>query len=63
MKHFAELINALESTNKTNAKIDAIIDYFDMVEKIDDKDVFDKISTDESMNQRFKLGDPRRIES
>ena len=42
---------------------DAIIDYFDMVEKIDDKDVFDKISTDESMNQRFKLGDPRRIES
>ena len=24
MKHFAELINALESTNKTNAKIDAI---------------------------------------
>jgi len=29
MKHFAELINALESTNKTNAKIDAIIDYLE----------------------------------
>lgn len=27
MKLFADLINALESTNKTNAKIDAIIDY------------------------------------
>ncbi|UOE39362.1 ATP-dependent DNA ligase [Chryseobacterium oryzae] len=29
MKHFAELINALESTNKTNAKIDAIVDYLE----------------------------------
>lgn len=29
MKHFAELINALETTNKTNAKIDAIIDYLE----------------------------------
>ena len=29
MKHFAELINALESTNKTNAKIDAINDYLE----------------------------------
>ena len=29
MKHFAELINALESTNKTNAKINAIIDYLE----------------------------------
>ncbi|MDQ0594189.1 DNA ligase-1 [Chryseobacterium ginsenosidimutans] len=29
MKHFADLINALESTNKTNAKIDAIIDYLE----------------------------------
>lgn len=29
MKHFAELINALESTNKTNAKIDAVIDYLE----------------------------------
>ena len=29
MKHFAELINALESTNKTNSKIDAIIDYLE----------------------------------
>lgn len=29
MKNFAELINALESTNKTNAKIDAIIDYLE----------------------------------
>jgi DNA ligase-1 len=29
MKHFAELINALESTNKTNAKIDGIIDYLE----------------------------------
>jgi len=29
MKYFAELINALESTNKTNAKIDAIIDYLE----------------------------------
>ncbi|MPT33409.1 MAG: ATP-dependent DNA ligase [Chryseobacterium sp.] len=29
MRHFAELINALESTNKTNAKIDAIIDYLE----------------------------------
>lgn len=28
MKHL-ELINALESTNKTNAKIDAIIDYLE----------------------------------
>ena len=27
MKHFATLINALESTNKTNAKIDAIVEY------------------------------------
>jgi DNA ligase-1 len=29
MKNFADLINALESTNKTNAKIDAIIDYLE----------------------------------
>ena len=29
MRHFAELINALESTNKTNAKIDAIIEKID----------------------------------
>ncbi|MDR2238125.1 MAG: ATP-dependent DNA ligase [Chryseobacterium sp.] len=29
MKHFADLINALETTNKTNAKIDAIIDYLE----------------------------------
>ncbi|GAA4165856.1 ATP-dependent DNA ligase [Chryseobacterium ginsenosidimutans] len=29
MKHFADLINVLESTNKTNAKIDAIIDYLE----------------------------------
>lgn len=29
MKHFAALINSLESTNKTNAKIDAIIDYLE----------------------------------
>ena len=27
MKHFAELISALESTNKTNAKIDAMVHY------------------------------------
>ncbi|WP_312089555.1 ATP-dependent DNA ligase [Chryseobacterium sp.] len=35
MKHFAELINALESTNKTNAKIDAIVDY---LERASDED-------------------------
>ncbi|BAP31601.1 DNA ligase [Chryseobacterium sp. StRB126] len=29
MRHFAGLINALETTNKTNAKIDAIIDYLE----------------------------------
>lgn len=29
MRHFANLINALETTNKTNAKIDAIIDYLE----------------------------------
>ncbi|KQR94627.1 ATP-dependent DNA ligase [Chryseobacterium sp. Leaf180] len=29
MRHFAELINAVESTNKTNARIDAIIDYLE----------------------------------
>lgn len=29
MRNFAELINALESTNKTNAKIDAIVDYLE----------------------------------
>lgn len=29
MKHFADLINALETTNKTNAKIEAIIDYLE----------------------------------
>ncbi|ROI05895.1 ATP-dependent DNA ligase [Chryseobacterium sp. G0240] len=29
MKHFAELINALETTNRTNAKIEAIIDYLE----------------------------------
>lgn len=29
MKNFATLISALESTNKTNAKIDAIIDYLE----------------------------------
>ena len=29
MKNFAELINALESTNKTNAKIDAILNYLE----------------------------------
>lgn len=27
MKHFAELISALESTNKTNAKVDAMVHY------------------------------------
>lgn len=35
MKHFAELINALESTNKTNAKIDAIIDYLERAPEAD----------------------------
>jgi len=29
MKHFADLINALETTNKTNAKIEAITDYLE----------------------------------
>lgn len=29
MKHFAQLISSLESTNKTNAKIDAIVDYLE----------------------------------
>ncbi|AZA83603.1 ATP-dependent DNA ligase [Chryseobacterium lactis] len=29
MRHFADLINALETTNKTNAKIDAILDYLE----------------------------------
>nr|WP_315028574.1 ATP-dependent DNA ligase [uncultured Chryseobacterium sp.] len=29
MRHFADLINALETTNKTNAKIEAIIDYLE----------------------------------
>lgn len=29
MRHFADLINSLETTNKTNAKIDAIIDYLE----------------------------------
>ena len=29
MRHFAELINALETTNKTKAKMDAIIDYLE----------------------------------
>lgn len=29
MRHFADLINTLETTNKTNAKIDAIIDYLE----------------------------------
>ncbi|KPE50925.1 ATP-dependent DNA ligase [Chryseobacterium indologenes] len=29
MKHFADLINALETTNKTNAKIEAIMDYLE----------------------------------
>ncbi len=28
MKQFAELINAIEITNKTNAKIDALVDFF-----------------------------------
>lgn len=36
MRHFAELINALESTNKTNAKIDAIVDYLERAPE-DDK--------------------------
>ncbi len=35
MRHFADLINALETTNKTNAKIDAIIDY---LERAQDED-------------------------
>ncbi|MEO5790161.1 MAG: ATP-dependent DNA ligase, partial [Gelidibacter sp.] len=30
MKHFSELISAIEITNKTNAKIDALVDYFKM---------------------------------
>ena len=29
MKHFAQLISSLESTNKTNAKIDAIVNYLE----------------------------------
>ncbi|MBL3547663.1 DNA ligase-1 [Chryseobacterium rhizosphaerae] len=29
MRHFADLINALETTNKTNAKIEAILDYLE----------------------------------
>ncbi|MGC1631512.1 MAG: ATP-dependent DNA ligase, partial [Gelidibacter sp.] len=28
MKHFSELVSAIEITNKTNAKIDALVDYF-----------------------------------
>ncbi|WP_292011005.1 ATP-dependent DNA ligase [Chryseobacterium sp.] len=36
MKHFADLINALESTNKTNARIDAIVDYLERAPE-DDK--------------------------
>ena len=35
MKNFATLINALESTNKTNAKIDAMVQY---LEKAPDRD-------------------------
>lgn len=35
MRHFADLINALETTNKTNAKIEAIIDY---LERASDED-------------------------
>src|SRR5690606_34070111 len=27
MKHFSDLISAIEITNKTNAKIDALVDY------------------------------------
>lgn len=36
MKHFAELINAIESSNKTTAKIDAILDYLESAPE-DDK--------------------------
>lgn len=35
MRYFAELINALESTNKTNAKIDAIVDYLERASEED----------------------------
>lgn len=35
MRHFAALINALESTNKTNARIDAIIDYLERAPESD----------------------------
>lgn len=45
MKNFAELINALESTNKTNAKIDAIIDYLERAPD-DDKLWFIALFTD-----------------
>ena len=35
MKHFAELISTLESTNKTNAKIDAMVHYLNTAHEND----------------------------
>lgn len=35
MKHFAELINAVESSNKTTAKVDAIVHYLDIADEKD----------------------------
>lgn len=35
MKHFSELISAIEITNKTNAKIAALVDYFEVAPDMD----------------------------
>ena len=35
MKHFSELISAIEITNKTNAKIDALVDYLNVAPEKD----------------------------
>lgn len=41
---------------------EAIVEYFEKVEKLNDQTIFDRIAADNSMNDRFKAGDPRRIE-
>ena len=53
MKRFSELISAIEITNKTNAKIEALVQYFTVAE---DKDKLWMISVNIPRQQQASVG-------
>lgn len=41
----------------------AVIDYFEMLDRESREDIFDAVTPDPAMNDRFKDGDPRRLDA